>query len=119
MNPGAQKVFFTGITDQLQYASVGGHLHVTWQAGEYIKFIAGIGITYNQSHVITADQACNSAIQNDLAASGPCRTTANGTITQTGIPNPNYRPTLDVPGNRFVSDDGTIFDLSINGVVMF
>jgi hypothetical protein len=37
----------------------------------------------------------------------------------TGIPNPNYRPTLDVPGNRFLSDDGTIVDLWINGVVMF
>jgi hypothetical protein len=41
------------------------------------------------------------------------------TTRATGIPNPNYRPTLDVPGNRFLSDDATIVDLWINGVVMF
>jgi hypothetical protein len=116
-DPGAQKVYFTGITDQLQYISVGGNFSATWQAGEYIKFVAGVGITYNQNHVITADQACNPSVTNEPGAAGPCQNLAQHTIT--GIPNPNYRPTLDVPGNRFLSDDGTIVNLWINGVVMF
>ncbi len=119
-DPSAQKVYFTGITDQLQYASLGGRFSATWQAGEYIKFVAGVGLTYNQSHIITADQACNPSVTNDPNASGPCRrSTGFNSFTQTGIPNPNYRPTLDVPGNRFLSDDGTIVNLWLNGIVMF
>ncbi len=119
-DPAAQKVYFTGITDQLQYASLSGQFAATWQAGEYIKFVAGVGLTYNQSHVITADQACNPGITNDPGASGACRSGgAFGGQTVTGIPNPNYRPTIDVPGTRVLSDDGTIVNLWINGVVMF
>jgi hypothetical protein len=118
-----QQVFFNGITDQLQYASVGGHFSATWQAGEYVKFVAGIGLQYDQSHVITADQACNPGATATLGTAGSCITsTASGggfSKTTTGLPNPNYRPTLDVPGNRFLADDGTIVNLWINGVVMF
>src|SRR5262249_28986806 len=114
-----QKVYFTGITDQLPYVSVAGHVGVTWQAGEYIKFVAGVGLQYDESHVITADQACNSGVSSTIGTAGPCHSTTGTTTHTTGIPNPNYRPTLDVPGNRFLSDDATIVDLWINGVVMF
>jgi hypothetical protein len=121
-DPNAQKVYFNGITDQLQYASVAGRFSATWQAGEYVKFVAGIGIQYDQSHVITADQACNPNANATVATAGTCVTTSGTggfSKTTTGIPNPNYRPTFDVPGNRFLSDDGTIVNLWINGVVMF
>ncbi len=118
-DPSSQQVYFTGITDQLAYASVTGRFGVTWQAGEYIKFVAGIDLTYNESHVITADQACNPNFVGDPGAAGPCHSTSGNVTKVTGIPNPNYRPTLDVPGNRFLSDDGTIVDLWLNGVVMF
>ena len=53
------QVPFTGITDQTAYASIGGHVSATMQAGEYIKFTAGAGLTYDQSHFITAADACN------------------------------------------------------------
>jgi hypothetical protein len=76
-------------------------------------------MTYNQSHVITADQACNPSITNDPAAAGPCHSGSGAGSTTTGIPNPNYRPTLDVPGNRFLADDAAIVSLWLNGVVMF
>jgi hypothetical protein len=117
-DPSLGNVYFTGITDQLPYVSLGGRFSATWQAGEYIKFVAGAGMTYNQSHVITADQACNPNITNDPGAAGPCRGSA-GTGSITGIPNPNYRPTLDLPGNRFLAEDGTIVNLWLDGVVMF
>ena len=42
-DPTAQKVYFTGITDQQAYASVGARFSTTLQAGEYIKFQAGVG----------------------------------------------------------------------------
>jgi hypothetical protein len=112
---------FTGITDQAAYGSVSFSGTATWQAGEYVKFILGLGITFNQSHLITAADACNPNLSGAPAgASGPCQSIQAGNqATATGIPNPNHRDTIDLPGQRFSADDTTILDFSISGVVMF
>jgi len=115
-DPNVQQVYFAGITDQQAYTSLGARVSATWQAGEYIKFTAGVGFTYNQSHLITNSDACNPNFTSDPYAAGPCHTTT-GTVT--GIPNPNERPAIDLPGHRFSVDDGTIVDLWVSGVVMF
>jgi hypothetical protein len=115
-DPSVQQVYFTGITDQQAYASVGARVSATLQAGEYIKFTAGVGLTYDQSHLITDSDACNPNFTSSASAAGPCKTTAGVT---TGIPNPNERAVIDTPGHRFSSDDGTIIDLWVSGVVMF
>ncbi|HVJ94894.1 MAG TPA: hypothetical protein VM580_34165 [Labilithrix sp.] len=120
-DPNAPKVYFTGITDQHAFGSFGGSFGVTWQAGEYVKFTAGTGFTYVQSHLITTADPCNPAFKSDAGASGPCRTgaqTAGGGST-TGIPNPNHRPVIDTPGRRFSVDDTFVVDLWLSGVVMF
>lgn len=120
-DPNAQRVYFTGITDQQAYGSVRAAAGVTWQAGEYVKFTGGLGLTYAQSHLVTAADACNPDFKGDAGASGPCRTgaaTASGG-SATGIPNPNHRPVIDLPGRRFSVDDTTIVDLWLSGVVMF
>jgi hypothetical protein len=122
---GSQRVYFTGITDVSAYASIRASMSVTWQAGEYIKFTAGGGFTREQSHLITADQACNTAFTNSIAESGPCRVetpatpTTGGTVKAVGIPNPNYRPTIDAVGRRFRTDDSNLWDAWIMGIVMF
>jgi hypothetical protein len=121
-DPLAPKVYFTGITDQQEYGSFRMSSSVTVQAGEYVKFVAGLGVTYAQSHLITAADACNPDFSQDLGASGPCRRAAAGAPGQqgvTGIPNPNHRQVIDLPGRRFSVDDSTIVDLWISGVVMF
>jgi hypothetical protein len=114
-------VYFSGITDQQAYGSVGMHTAVTWQAAKYVKFVAGFGLMYSQPHLITAADACNPDLKGDAGQSGPCRvggaSSAGG--TQTGIPNPNHRPVIDLPGRRFSVDDTTVFDLLLSGVVMF
>jgi hypothetical protein len=121
VDPAAPKVLFSGITDQGAYGSFGGSTSVTWQAGEYVKFTAGLGLTYSQHHLITSADACNPDFSGDAGASGPCRagsaTAAGGTTT--GIPNPNHRPAIDLPGRRFAIDDTTLVDLWLSGVVMF
>lgn len=121
-DPNAAKVFFSGITDQQAYSSFGGSMAVTWQAGEYVKFNAGLGLTYAQSHLITAADACNPDLgTGDAGAAGPCRAGAvsAGGGSATGIPNPNHRPVIDLPGRRFSADDTTLVDLWLSGVVMF
>lgn len=120
-DPSAAKVFFSGITDQQPFGSFGASAGVTWQAGEYVKFTGGLGLTYVQSHLITAADACNPDFKISVGASGPCRTGAasSGGGTVTGIPNPNHRQVIDLPGRRFSVDDTTLVDLWLSGVVMF
>jgi hypothetical protein len=92
-------VYFTGITDQQAYASVGGKIGATLQAGEYVKFNVGFGLQYDQSHLITAADACNPNFTSDAGAAGSCHTASSPGVqgVVTGIPNPNQgtasRPT--------------------------
>jgi hypothetical protein len=116
----ASKVYFSGLTDQQGFGTFGGQAGATWQAGEYIKFSAGFGLTYVQPHLITAADACNPGFRSDPGAAGPCRSApSQGLATVTGIPNPNYRAVIDAPGRRFLADDTFLYDLSLSSVVMF
>jgi hypothetical protein len=115
-------VYFTGITDQDGFATLGGLTSVTWQAGEYVKFTAGGGLTFAQQHFITAAQFCNPNFTSDPTQAGPCHGVVNGgqgPQPVTGIPNPNQRASIDTPGHRFSADNTTIVDLFLQGVVMF
>jgi len=120
-DPNAAKVYFNGITDQQAFGSFGGMIGLTLQTGEFVKFHAGLGLTFVQSHLVTAADACNPDLKGDLGASGPCRsggaTVAGGNAT--GVPNPNHRQVIDLPGRRFSVDDTAIVDLWLSGVVMF
>jgi len=120
-DPGSQKVYFTGITDVAAFMGMQLSASATWQAGEYIKFTVGGSYTREQSHIITADQPCNPDFSNNADASGPCRApaAANGTARITGIPNPNYKPTIDAVGRRFRADDTSLWDAWVMGIVMF
>ncbi len=120
-DPNAAKVNFTGITDQQAFSSFATSAGVTWQANEYVKFAGGLGLEFVQSHLITAADACNPDFKGEAGASGPCRTGAAsaGGGSVTGIPNPNHRQVIDLPGRRFSVDDTLIVDLWLSGVVMF
>jgi hypothetical protein len=120
-NPNSQKVYVTGLTDVQAHGKFGMFGSVTWQAGEYVKFQAGLGYTRVQGHFITMDQPCNPDFKNDPAKMGPCHSggVSIGGYTATGIPNPNYRPGINHVGTRFKVDDVSLVDLWLNGVVMF
>lgn len=119
----SQKVYFTGLTDVQAHGTFAAMGSATWQAGEYVKFQLGAGYTWVQGHFITMDQPCNPDLKNDVYRSGPCRnisTVAGQTSSSsTGIPNPNYRPTINHVGRRFKADDVSVVDLWVNGIVMF
>jgi hypothetical protein len=123
VNPNSQRVYVTGITDVQQHGVYSFSGQFTFQAGEYVKFNAGGGLTLEQGHVITYDQPCNPDFNSDPSKAGPCRsrtsTGTGGTFNATGIPNPNYRPSINVPGRRFRIDDSTAFDVWLNATVMF
>lgn len=116
VNPDSRQVYFTGLTDVQQHGVFTLSSAFTWQAGAYVKFNAGGSFTLAQGHLITFDQACNPNFKDSLAQAGPCR---SGTARATGIPNPNFRKTINDPGRRFKVDDSAQFDAWLNATVMF
>lgn len=119
-DPASTRVWFTGITDQKAYGSFKGSAGLTWQAGEFLKFSGGLSLEYAQSHVITGADPCNPNTDKTLGTSGPCRSNpSTGQSVVTGIPNPNHRDTIDIPGRRFTVDDSLIVGLWINSTLMF
>ena len=114
-DPTAENVYFTGITEAQAYGSFTLSTAATWQAGQYIKFTLGGAFTYAQSHLITAADVCTPNGNTNLGAAGGC---VQGSTVQ-GVPNPDHRDLIDLPGHRFSIDDTTIVDLYLMGVVMF
>jgi hypothetical protein len=120
VNPQSEKVYFTGITDVQQHGTYRLSTEFTWQAGEYIKFHVGGGYTLVQSHFITFDQACNPDFSSDASKAGPCRAqSSSGASAVSGTPNPNYRRTINDPGQRFKVDDSHAVDAWLSATVMF
>jgi hypothetical protein len=113
----AEKVFFSGITEGQAYGSFTLSGGATWQAGEYIKFSVGTAVTYAQPHLVTAADTCNPSTSTNATA-GPCRGVFQGASVQ-GVPNPDHRDSIDLPGRRFSVDDTTVIDLWVQGIVMF
>ncbi|MCU0690463.1 MAG: hypothetical protein MUF54_03595 [Polyangiaceae bacterium] len=121
VDPNSQKVYFTGLTDVQAHGTLKVSGAFSWQAGEFVKFQAGIGYTFVQPHFVTMDQPCNPDFQGSSGKAGPCRNAASQgpTFVVTGIPNPNYRPVINHVGRRFKVDDVSVVDLWFNGIVMF
>jgi hypothetical protein len=120
VDPASQKVYYTGLTDVQQHGIYGFGLQATYQAGEFVKFNLGGNYTLVQGHFITFDQACNPDFNNNVDQAGPCRMgSPEEGFSATGIPNPNFRKTMNDPGRRFKVDDSTGFDAWISATVMF
>jgi hypothetical protein len=123
VNPNSQKVYFTGLTDVQQHGVYTLSTSVNWQVGEFVKFNVGAAYTLTQAHFITFDQACNPDFKQDLRKAGPCKATkSDGTVSTevpSGIPNPNYRKSINDPGHRFKVSGSSDFDAWINATVMF
>jgi hypothetical protein len=118
-DPSSEQIFFTGITEQQAFGSFEMSASATYQAGEYIKFVAGGAFGYVQSHLVTAADTCNPT-SSDINTAGPCTTRGpGGQIIVNGVPNPDHRDVIDLPGHRFSVDDTTIVTLWVMGVVMF
>ncbi len=120
VDEGSQKTYFTGLSDVQPYGSVRASASATWQASEFVKFQFGVGFRHDGGHGLGGDQPCNPELKDDISRSGPCRRDeGNGTYTQTGSPNPNYRQTINAVGRRFYVDQSNTFDVFASGVVMF
>jgi hypothetical protein len=121
LDPNSQRVFFSGLLDTQQYIITRYSAGVTFQANKYVKFTVGTAINHIQSHFLTVDLPCNANLGGSLQEAGPCR--GRDYTTQpwvpTGIPNPNYRAVINVPGRRFLVDGSSGFDGWLSATAMF
>ena len=123
----SKRVYFNGLTHVQQHLKNRVSAEFTWQAAQYVKLGIGLGYTLIQSHFITYDQACNANFTGDSNKSGPCRkdaitttgTTSDSDYTVTGVPNPNYRSSINSVGNRYRVDDSSLLDGWLHATVMF
>jgi hypothetical protein len=113
----AAPVYFAGVTEQQAFGSLTISAAATWQAGEYIKFTVGTALSYAQSHIVTAADPCTPNSNTNGALAGPCVDPETG--APRGVPNPDYRGTIDSPGLRFSVDESAVLDLWAMGIVMF
>ena len=100
-----RKGYFYGLTDTQSHARLGGRVAVEMQAARYVKFGFAAGLSYTTAHLLSYADACNpnfDPAEGDARA-GNCRS---------GIINPNYRESIDLPGRRFRLDGAMTFDLS-------
>jgi len=123
IDPGSRKVYFNGLTDVQQHIKNRVSAEFTWQAARFVKFAVGTGYTVIQSHYVTYDQACNANFTDNPDKSGPCRKdTSSGSTAPynvTGIPNPNYRQSINAVGHRYLVSNSNMLDGWINATVMF
>lgn len=119
VDPKSRRVYFNGLTDVQQHIKNRASVEFTWQAARFVKFGIGLGYLMVQSHYLTYDQACNANFKDDIDQAGPCRKSGNNGDTATGIPNPNYRQSINVTGRRFTVSNSDAFDGWINATVMF
>ncbi len=120
IDEGAQKTYFTGLSVVEPYGSYRASGAVTWRIAEYVKLNFGLGLRFDQAHGISHDQPCNPAFKDKPDEAGPCHFTAGqNEIGATGIPNPDYRPTINAVGRRYFVDQSTTYEVFARGVVMF
>jgi hypothetical protein len=120
IDTGSGKTYTTGLTDVSAYGSFRLSGSATYQVGEYVKIFFGMGYRHDQGHQITGDAPCNPGDKSDITKSGPCHVgDETSGLTSTGLPNPNYRASINSVGRRFWVDASNSIDVSASAVVMF
>jgi hypothetical protein len=96
-----------GVTETQAYSTVGGDLALNIQAGRFVRFRGLFGLSADLPHFIT------------FATAGRDRN-GDGQVDSTSTEaNPAYREALDLPGRRFKVDGSQVWNLSVDGAVVF
>ncbi len=108
-----RQVPFFGLTDVQSHAEIGGQLGVEVRAARYVRLGASAALWYVQPDLSTFADACNPNVDgstSDAAHRGTCRS---------GIINPDHRPVLDLPGQRFRMGEQVRVNVMLTATAMF
>jgi hypothetical protein len=100
----AGAVSFNGLTHVAGHVRGGAELALAMQAARYIRFRLGLSLWHAGAHLLTDGAPCNAA------GDGSC----------TGVrADPQYRPVIDLPGQRFLLANDLTFDLLASATGQF
>jgi hypothetical protein len=111
-NSPGRKVPFTGLTNADAHARVGLETALVMQAAQYVRFRLGFGLAFVSPYLLTNTVRCNadSHAANGDPRAGDC---------YPNLWNPQYRPVIDLPGQRFRLVDDVVFDLFATAIGQF
>jgi hypothetical protein len=114
-----------GITQIENYLSPGLHGAVRVQMGEWVKFRIGVGMEWDQKHIITftdGGQDVNGNGRIDQRTGPPEKNPVTHEITRADPRlevNPIYRPLIDQTGRRYRAEDTFVFNFFASGMLLF
>lgn len=100
-------IWFSGTTGVHSHGQLTAALSVDIMAAKFLRFVFGSSLSYVTPHFITATDACNpNETPRNAAERGGCVADA--------VPDPQHRPVIDSPGQRFRTTEDFIWDLYVN-----
>ena len=97
-----------GVTETQSYSSLGGDVGLNIQVGKHVRFRGLFGLTADLPHFITFG-----SVGSDLNGDGRVDS------SNPNEANPVYREIIDIPGRRFKVDGTQVWNLLIEGSIMF
>ena len=95
-------------------------LRVTADAGGRIRFSAGFGLEYEQSHLISFANAGTDLPTCSGGTSTNCEIADNGVVDpNTAEVNPLHAPTIDLAGHRYRVAEGRTLLFTVNARYLF
>lgn len=108
-----RRVDFTGTTGQQPYGRYTGYLAASFQAARFLRFQLGASVTYTTPYLMTATDPCNPNDNPPNNADGtPMNDLRAGCFH--GLPDPQHRPVIDLPGQRFRFSNDFSWDIFLN-----
>tara|TARA_R110002096_G_scaffold44526_13_gene120477 strand:+ start:49151 stop:50608 length:1458 start_codon:yes stop_codon:yes gene_type:complete len=117
---GVQSKSHPGVSNIENFMTVDTQLSVTADVGETVRFSAGFGLQYEQSHLISFANAgtdlptCGGSVTSNCEA-------ANNNVVDPGSAevNPLHAPTIDLAGHRYRVADGQTLLFTLNARFLF
>jgi hypothetical protein len=105
-NDPRRAVWYSGLAGVHSHGRLSASLAIAIQAAKFLRFDFGSTITYVTPHLITATDACNPNEE-------PRSASERGGCVSSAVPDPQHRPVIDLPGQRFRTTDDLIWDLFV------
>ncbi len=117
---GVQAKSHPGVSNLENFMTVDTFVRVTADAGERVRFSAGVGLQYEQSHLISFANAGTDLPTCGGSVTSNCEAGDNGVVDPgTSEVNPLHAQTIDLAGHRYRVADGRTLQFAINARFLF
>ncbi|MCP4444428.1 MAG: hypothetical protein GY811_03665 [Myxococcales bacterium] len=117
---GVQAKSHPGVSNIENFMMLDTHLRVTADAGERVRFSAGVGLQYEQSHLVSFANAGTDLQTCQGSVVANCERENNDVVTPgTAEVNPLHVPTIDLAGHRYRVSDGQNILFTMNARFLF